>query len=111
MVSDTERGVETSPIIAELDPPRNIIHGGLAAPIGCPVDELVLQRPVHRFRQSIIIAYPGPPDGSLDAEFLELFPELSGGIIAATVGVEYGTLREIEITGAISIALEISGVL
>ena len=34
-----ERGVETSLIIAELDPPRNIIHGGLAAPIGCPVDE------------------------------------------------------------------------
>ena len=34
-----------------------------------------------------------------------------GGIIAATVGVKYGTLREIEITAAISIALEISGVL
>ena len=39
-----------------------------------PVDELVLQRPVHRFRQGIIIAYPGAPDGLLDAEFFEFSP-------------------------------------
>jgi hypothetical protein len=69
--------METSPIIAELDPPRNIIHGGLAADVGSPVDELIFQRPVHRFRQSIIIAYPGPADGLLDAEFLKFIGELA----------------------------------
>jgi hypothetical protein len=31
--------VETSPIIAEFDPPRNVIHGGLASLVGGPVDE------------------------------------------------------------------------
>ena len=80
--------METSPIIAELDPPRNIIHSGLAGPIGSPVDELILQRTVHRFRQGVIVAYPRPPDGSLDAEFSELFTELGGGIVAATVGIK-----------------------
>jgi hypothetical protein len=74
--------------MAELDPPRNIIHGGLTGPIGGPVDELVLQRPVHRFRQGVIVAYPGPPDGSLDAEFSEFFTELGGGVVTAAVRIK-----------------------
>ena len=80
--------METSFLIAELDPPRNIIHGGLAGPIGGPVDKLVLQRTVHRFRQGVMVVYSGPSDGSLDAEFSEFFTELGRGIIAATVGVD-----------------------
>ena len=91
--------METSLIIAELDRSRNIIHGGLVGPIGGPVDELVLQRTVHRFRQGVIVAYLVPSDGSLDAESSEFFTELGRGIVAATVGVEYGALREIKITG------------
>ena len=69
--------METSPIIAELDPPRNIFLAALPGRIGGSVDELDLQRPVDRFRQSIVIAYPCPPDGSPYAELFQFFRELA----------------------------------
>jgi hypothetical protein len=80
--------VETSPIIAELDPLRNVIYGGFAGLVGGPVDELVLHRTVHRFRQGIIIAYPSPPDGLQDTEFPEFLTELRRGVVTAAVAVK-----------------------
>ena len=43
--------METSPIIAKLDPPRNVFPCLLAGGIDGAVNELDLQRPVDRFRQ------------------------------------------------------------
>ena len=47
----TESRVETSLIIAKLDPPRNVFPCLLAGGIDGAVNELDLQRPVDRFRQ------------------------------------------------------------
>jgi hypothetical protein len=68
--------MKTSPIITEFDPPRNIIHGRFPAEVGGTVDKLVLQRPIHRFRQGIIVAYPSAADGSPDPEVLQYLAEL-----------------------------------
>src|ERR1700687_1537264 len=88
-----ERGVKTSPIITELDPPRNIIRSRLTAHVGGPVDELVLQHAVKGFRHGIIIAYSSPPDGLPDAEFPKFLRERGRGVVAAAVGVGYCAFR------------------
>jgi hypothetical protein len=43
--------VETGPIVAKLDPARNVIHGSLPGCVRFPVHQFNLQRPVYRFRQ------------------------------------------------------------
>ena len=54
--------MKTSPIIAKLDPPRNVLARFLPRRVDGPVDELDLQRAVERFGESVIEAYPGPAD-------------------------------------------------
>jgi hypothetical protein len=46
-----ESRMETSPIIAELDPAGNVFSCLLPGRIGSPVDQLDFQRAVHRLGQ------------------------------------------------------------
>ena len=91
--------METSPIIAELDPPRNIFPGMLAGRVNGAVDQLDFQRTVDRFRQRIVIADSRAADGLAYPEPLQRVSELAGRVIAAAVAVEYRTVREVEVPG------------
>jgi hypothetical protein len=55
----TESRVETGPIIAELDPPRDVFLCFLPGRVCGAVDQLDFQRAVHAFRQRIVIALTG----------------------------------------------------
>src|SRR6266851_6080425 len=89
--------METSLIIAEFDPPRNIIPGLLPRRVGCPVNQLDFQRSVYRFGESVIVADSGPPDGLPYPEFPQRPGELGGGVVASPVRMEYRSLREVKI--------------
>jgi hypothetical protein len=80
--------MDTSSIIPELDPARNIIPGFPARRVGGPVNQFDLQRPVNRFRQRIVIAYPSAPDGLLYSEFPQRVSELCGRVVASPVAVK-----------------------
>ena len=64
--------MKTSPIIAELNPPGNVIHGLPACRVDRPVHQLDFDRAVHRFRERVIVAYSGAPDRLKYSQFLEL---------------------------------------
>jgi hypothetical protein len=51
-----ESRVETSPVIAELDPPRNLIPGLFPGRVNGPVGKLIVRRPVEALGQRVVIA-------------------------------------------------------
>jgi len=77
-----ERRMETCPIIAELDVPRNIFLRLLPRRVNRPVYALDLHRGIERLGQGVIEADPGPPDRLPDPEALQDRGELRRGIIA-----------------------------
>src|SRR5919204_5553414 len=89
--------METSLIIAEFDPPRNVFPRFLARQVGGPVDQLDLQRAVHRFSESVVVADPGAADGLAYLQLLQLLRELARGVIASAVAVEYCPFRQVEV--------------
>src|SRR5271157_2518916 len=91
--------METSPIIAELDPLRNIIVRLLAGRVNGPVHQLHLQRSVHRFGQRIVEADAGAAHGLPDSQAFQGAGELGRGIITSAVRMEYRPFRQIRVPG------------
>src|SRR5215471_14430578 len=58
----TECRMETFPIVADLDVPRNVLARTFPRRVGGPVDALDLHRGVERFRQRVVVAYSSAPD-------------------------------------------------
>src|SRR3974390_1461267 len=91
--------METSPIIAELDPPRNVFSCFLARRVGGPVHQLDFQRAVHGFGEGVVVAYPGASDRLAYLQPVQLLRELARGVVASAVAVEYRSVRQIEVPG------------
>src|SRR5271166_4656257 len=91
--------METSPIIAELDPLRNIIVRLLAGRVNGPVHQLHLQRSVQRFGQRIVEADAGAAHGLPDSQAFQGAGELGRGIITSAVRMEYRPFRQIRVPG------------
>ena len=91
--------METSPIVPELDVPRNILSRLLSRRVSRPVDPLDFQRGIKRFGQAVIETYPCPAHRLPDPQPLQDSGELGGRIVAATIRMKDSISREIEITG------------
>ena len=68
--------MKTSPIIAKLDPPCNVLARFLPCRVNGPVDQLDLQRAVELFGESIVIADTGAADRLPDLQALQDAGEL-----------------------------------
>src|SRR5260370_16526673 len=90
--------MKTSLIIAEFDPPRNIIAGLLPRRVSGPVDQLDFQRAVDRFGEGVIVADPCPSDGLPYPKFFQRSGELGGS--ASPARVEYRSFRKVEVPSA-----------
>jgi hypothetical protein len=88
--------METNPIVAQLDVPRNILKRLLPCRVSCAVDALNFQRRIERFGQAVVEAYPGPADGLADPEPSQDRRELARSVIAAAVRMKDSISRKIE---------------
>src|SRR5260370_2346552 len=95
----SESRVKTSPIIPQLDVPGNCLLRFLPGRVDGPVNQLDLNRRIHRLGQGIVIAYPGPAHGLPYPELFQDGGELSRCVITPAVAVKDGAGRESEITG------------
>ena len=91
--------METSPIVAQLDIPRNILERLLPRRVSRAVDALNFQRGIERFGQAVVEAYPGPANGLADPEPFQDRRELGGSIVAAAVGMKDSISGKIEVAG------------
>src|SRR5579875_2300646 len=91
--------METSTIIAKLDPPRNIIPGLFPGRVNSTVDQLVLECPVEALGQRVVITYPGAAHGLTYLQFFQFPREVTRGIITSAIAVEYGAFRKVKIPG------------
>ena len=87
----TESRMETSSIIAKLDPPRNIFASLLPGRVNGPVHQLNLQRTVDRFGQGIVIAYSGPPYRLPYPELFQRPGEPGRRVVTSPVGIKPNT--------------------
>src|SRR5262249_34853964 len=83
-----ERRMETSPIIPELDVPRNVFPRFPDRRVRSPVHPLDFHCGVERFRESIVETRPGASHGLADSQPVQDRGELGGRVIAAAVRVE-----------------------
>src|ERR1035438_7597391 len=91
--------MKASPIVAELDVPRNVCLRLLSRRIGRAVNALDFNCRVERLGERIVIADTCPADRLPYAKPVQDLSELSGRIIAAAVAVKDSTRRETEVTG------------
>src|SRR6266566_6572337 len=91
--------METSPIVAQLDIPRNILERLLPRRVSRPVDALNFQRGIERFGQAVVETYPGPANGLADPEPSQGGRELARSVVAAAVGMKDSISGKIEVAG------------
>ena len=103
--------METSSIIAKLDPPRNIFASLLPGRVNGPVHQLNLQRTVDRFGQGIVIAYSGPPYRLPYPELFQRPGEPGRRVVLPRSEWNIAPSGRSMLRAAISIASMISGVL
>src|ERR1700683_2446928 len=91
--------MKTSLIIAKFDPARNIFPRFLARGVRGPVDQFDFQGAVHRFGERVVVTDSGPADRLAYSQLAQLGSEVSRGVIAPAVAVEYRSFRKAEIPG------------
>src|SRR6266566_7597097 len=91
--------MQTLPIIAHLDVAGNVLLRFLPGWIDGTMDPLDFHRRVERLSQRVIKANAGAAHGLAYPEALQDGGELSGGVIAAAVGVKHRTLRQANVAG------------
>jgi hypothetical protein len=73
--------MKTSPVIAELDPPGNVIARLLACRVDGPVDQLDFQCAVDRFSERVAEADPCSSDGLPYPELFQYLGELGARVV------------------------------
>jgi hypothetical protein len=91
--------METRPIIAKLDVPRNVLPRFPDCRIHGTVHPLDFHRGIERLCERIIETRSGTADRLADPQAVQDGGELGGRVIAAAITVEYRAVRQVHITG------------